>query len=234
MSCYRKKDYEIDATFFSNPGSLALLEDLGPVLGEFLKSFGFGDAATTNLLDRLPSYFVFSLADEWRSNPTYYQAIKETLDSAFPAEKMESEWEHYRQYLQAQIHRPVFSESFSLSQVYVPLRAYYTRKLKATNKASSETEYDVEKVAVDLKSHLLTWVANSNPRDAIRLIKGGPGYGKSSFLKMLAARLAAQGARVLFIPLHRFDLEDKLDQAITDFLRYDKYLTFDPINEGFR
>ncbi len=39
---------------------------------------------------------------------------------------------------------------------------------------------------------------------------------------------------MLFIPLHRFDIEDQLDKAINNFLKFDKYFSHDPINEEDR
>ena len=66
----------------------------------------------------------------------------------------------------------------------------------------------------------------ANKDDAIRLIRGGPGSGKSSFAKKLAHDVAAakfadqsstlRDLRVLFLPLQRFRIRDKLTEAVGD------------------
>jgi hypothetical protein len=58
--------------------------------------------------------------------------------------------------------------------------------------------------------------------DAIRVICGGPGCGKSSFTKIWAAQLAESSPiPVLFIPLHQFECEADLVDAIGTFIRTD-------------
>jgi uncharacterized protein YjbI with pentapeptide repeats len=66
---------------------------------------------------------------------------------------------------------------------------------------------------------LLEWITNNNKDDAIRLISGGPGSGKSSVSKVLAAHIAEQAGdlRVVFIPLHLLSLSSDLTEAINTF-----------------
>ncbi len=233
------KKYFLKSDFFKNPKSFKLLNDIKPTLKEYFSLFGFADHEADNLLDRLNSYFVFSIVNEWRKNTTYYSVLKDIIETPFSeAEKKETEWQVYGNYLQTQIDKPVFSESFSLSQIYIPLRAYYKVKLKKDSKDEprtiekmGESDKNVKRIVVDLDKHLTEWLAKQDKHDSIRIIRGGPGYGKSSFLKMFAAKLAASGKRVLFIPFHRFDIEGKLDQSLRNYLRFDKYLTYDPIND---
>ena len=51
-------------------------------------------------------------------------------------------------------------------------------------------EERVERIAVDLEESLDAWVDKADAQDAMRVISGGPGSGKSSFAKMFAARQA--------------------------------------------
>ena len=95
----------------------------------------------------------------------------------------------------------------------------------------SEEGDTYEKIVVDIESLLLQWINRRDKEDAIRVLRGGPGYGKSSLLKILAAKLASQDKKVLFIPLHRFDLKDDLNRALRDFLAYDRFLSFNPLDE---
>lgn len=75
------------------------------------------------------------------------------------------------------------------------------------------------------------WIRKGDPRNSVRVISGEPGCGKSSFAKILAARLAETGSiRVLFIPLHHFEPSDDLVDAIDDFVRIDRFLTHNPVD----
>ena len=81
----------------------------------------------------------------------------------------------------------MFSEAFGLRQVYVPLRAYYRRK-KTDDDSPDVDRYSkgsqnetFERVVVELEEELDTWIQTADPNDAIRVISGGPGSGKSSF-----------------------------------------------------
>ncbi len=233
------RKYFLKSDFFKKPRNFTLINDIKPTLNEYFSLFGFEEHEADNLLDRLNSYFVYSLVNEWRKNANYYAVLKDIIETPFSeAEKKETEWQVYSNYLQTQIDKPVFSETFCLSQIYIPLRAYYKVKPKKDSKDDisaiekmGESDDKVKRIVVELDHHLTEWLAKQDKQDSIRIIRGGPGYGKSSFLKMFAAKLAASGKRVIFIPLHRFDIEGKLDQAIKNFLRFDKYLTYDPIND---
>ena len=61
-------------------------------------------------------------------------------------------------------------------------------------------------VVVSLQPELERWLREANREDAIRVISGGPGSGKSSFARIFAARVADRNKlKVLFIPLHLID-----------------------------
>ncbi len=129
----------------------------------------------------------------------------------------------------------MFAETFGLRQVYVPLRAYYREREK---EEAGEKEYrdqiseqKYKKVVVDMETALEEWLERGAKDDAIRVVSGGPGYGKSAFLKMFAARLADRNQRVLYIPLHRFEVKDDLKDAIHNFVDYNEYISFDPLDE---
>jgi predicted PilT family ATPase len=54
-------------------------------------------------------------------------------------------------------------------------------------------EQQFVRVVVDLEDCLRQWLQTANKNDAIRIISGGPGSGKSSFAKIFAAHHAATG-----------------------------------------
>ncbi|MEP0830583.1 pentapeptide repeat-containing protein [Microcoleus sp. AS-A8] len=129
----------------------------------------------------------------------------------------------------------MFLESFSLKQVYVSLRAYYKREVEGQPEHKLERgiaeEKQYERVVVDLNSELETWLQEAKPDDAIRLISGGPGSGKSSFAKIFAAQQAEKGEiPVLLIPLHLFKLSDDLVKAVGEFVQLERFLPHNPLD----
>jgi energy-coupling factor transporter ATP-binding protein EcfA2 len=232
-----QEDHYIGFDFLKNPKGLKLLEKVGPVFCGFLVDVGFEPAIADNICHRLDSYFVFALKDEWHDESTYYapliEALKTPLDESV---RKELEWNHYLAYLEKQIDEPVFDESFSLKQIYMPLRAYYKEKIKEKNDGDKvdfqgREEEKVKKVTVKLEEDLMEWLDRADKDNALRIITGGPGMGKSSFLKILAAKLAEQYKRVLFIPLHRFAIKDDLEKAIQRFVKDNGYLSHNPMED---
>ena len=235
---FEKKDYSIGIDFFTSPQKLNLLDDIKPILKKYLGYFDFEKHEITNILTRLDGYFVLSLRKEWGKNPEFYTTLSSIITTPFDtAVEKEIEWNNYFVDIEREVLKPVFSESFSLQQVYIPLRACYKQQKAKTKNEDFETlkdrdEKDKEtKIVVDAEQYLCNWIDKADKADCIRIIHGGPGSGKSSFLKVFAANLAKKKQKVLFIPLHRFDIEGKLDDAIKSFLRYDKYFSYDVIND---
>lgn len=227
----------IEPDFFKYPKKLAVIEKIKPIYNEFLALCGLEETQARNIANRLPSYFVLALTEEWRKNVQEYKIILDALNSPLnEAESKELGWIHYSAWLQKQIDEPMFDESFSLSQVYVPLRAYYKEKIQERGRLvdvdREESQDKVKRVVVDLEKALDNWVNRADKGDALRIISGGPGYGKSSFLKMFAAHQIEKGRiKVLFIPLHRFEVKEDLKDAIRNFVQYDSYLKHNLFDE---
>jgi uncharacterized protein YjbI with pentapeptide repeats len=74
------------------------------------------------------------------------------------------------------------------------------------------------------------WVFQADRDDAIRVISGGPGSGKSSFTKIFAAKQAQNPhVRVFHVPLHLIDPGKDLVAAIQDFTHNHPYISFNPL-----
>lgn len=211
----------IDRRFFERPEKLPLLREIQPLFIEWLQAVGLEAYSAENLAARLPSYFVFALNAEWRKRSQDYRCLQEQLDTPFTkSTEIVAGWRNYRAWLIKQVDSPMFGETFGLKQVYVPLRAYFKQK----------TKHDEEnKVVVDLYENIETWLKSATTETAIRLITGGPGSGKSSFAKMLAAQLASVESKVLFIPLHQFDLNGDLVDSVAKFVERNEFLVENPL-----
>ncbi len=232
-------EISIGPDFFNQPRTLEALRVIQPPFIEWLKALGLSARQAQSVCERLPAYFVLKLHEEWGKNTAVYAPLKEALDTPFTrAAQREAAWQLHTAQLQKAIEEPVFWEAFSLQQVYVPLRAYFETRVKKTkdhhfaeHSRSVPTQEEVTHTLVDLASELNQWLEKGDPRDAIRVVSGGPGSGKSSFAKMFAASQAAKRSfRVLFVPLHRIDFSKPLDEALGEWVSLQFKLTESPLD----
>ena len=232
-----QSELRLDHTFFEQPGELPLLNIIQIPFIQWLDGFGVPTLQAQAICARLRSYFVFTLNEEWVRYPKDYRILQEAINTPFTkASAAEQGWSHYVAWLQKQVDEPMFYEAFSLQQVYIPLRAYYVER---TDHAVQDDDLerhpvrtdDTKRIVVDLEKTLEDWLYQPDPGDAIRVISGGPGSGKSSFAKIFAAKQALRAdLRVLFIPLHQFDPSADLVDAVNRFIQYDSYLTQNPLD----
>nr|WP_199299903.1 pentapeptide repeat-containing protein [Trichocoleus sp. FACHB-262] len=231
----------IDTEFFRVPRQFLLLSQIIPPFEQWLREFVEPEqpAQAQAIAERLPTYFVYALNDEWRKRAKDYDCLKQ-LDTPFTkATEREQAWREYASWLQQQIEEPLLGvAAFGLQKVYVPLRAFYER--------DSENGEEIElgrggkargpkRIVVDLKSELDGWLQRGDKDDAVRVISGGPGSGKSSFTKVFAAELAQQPQfRVLYVPLHRIDPAKDLVAVLSEFTSDDKFLRFNPLDSNHR
>ncbi|MGP1386305.1 MAG: pentapeptide repeat-containing protein [Thainema sp.] len=226
-----ESELTIDAHFFEQPKSLPILVDLQVPLTQFLAPFLANPQQAEAIAARLPSYFVFALEQEWRSRSSEYAILVDSLATPFTqAVRQEQEWRLYRAWLQKQIDEPMFLEPFGLRQIYVSQLAYYRQQQEEKLVSYSSSGKRHERVVIDLEDDLNQWLSTAARNDAIRIISGGPGSGKSSFAKIFAAHQAEHGRSVLFIPLHQFDPSGDLETAVANFIHYDSYLDTSPLN----
>ena len=234
-------DYYLHPDFFEHPENLPFLDHVTPVLKDFLGCFGLKQDEITNILIRFKTFFVLALRTEWVDNNDSYKSLEEIIKTPFdPAIKRNIEWEKYFITLEKQIADPVFNECFCLEQIYIPLRACYKQQQPKPHHENAERtdidelqkeEKEVKEVIVNIDNHIANWINKGNKQDGIRIIHGGPGSGKSSFLKMLAAKLARQKQKTLYIPLHLYDVKADFTIAVNQFFRKTGYFTYDLIND---
>ena len=235
-------EIEIDRAFFKRPAALPLLEKIAAPLEGWLAASGASAPDARNIVRRLPAYFTYALHEEWRARPADYKPLLDALDTPFDqAAERERAWERYAARLQRQVNEPMFGETFGIVHVFVPLCGYFEEEAEdpevgarrsrpaPDEKLRGRNEGGVRRVVVDLAEELITWVERAEKKGAVRVIVGGPGSGKSSFARMLAAQLAAKGTRVLYVPLHLIDPEKDLENAIGRFVREQDLLPENPL-----
>jgi len=221
----------IDSSFFTSPADLPFVGEFANVLAGWLKTRGVADPHALPVIGRFRTYFVFALNDEWRRNRELYAPVKEAIETPFTtASERESAWRWYRAKLDRLTSEPMLGEPYGLRSVFVPLRAYYRSKPVSRLVSERSDAKDDPPTVVDLQATITNWIAAGDPNDAIRLITGGPGSGKSSFARILAAdEAAAQRVHVIFVPLHQLDLADDLSASVADFIKTTGILSYDPL-----
>ncbi|MGF1487411.1 MAG: pentapeptide repeat-containing protein [Prochloraceae cyanobacterium] len=221
--------------FYNNAIDLPFVGKLKTEFANWLKQFIDRDSDINNLKNRFPAYFISALNEQWLSKD--YNCLKERLNTPFSlAEKQAFGWLRYHAWLQKLVEESIFTESFSLKQIYVDLRSYYKVEAeKESNKSYSRSDINEEKkyqkVVVNLDEELEKWLEKADSNDGIRLLTGGPGSGKSSFAKIFAAKIAKKGdINVLYIPLHRLEFAKDLIEAVASFIDFNSYLIENPLD----
>jgi uncharacterized protein YjbI with pentapeptide repeats len=218
--------------FFECPQNFAVVAEIKTPFSEWLQAeFNLKPAPAETISNRLPNEFLYAVYSEFDQHSDKYAKLQTALDNPFSKavekeRKKELSWRRYSAWLQKQVEERMFDEAFGLKQVYVPLRAFYEEKIESddddfgvSNRRYQSVEKNVKRYVVNLQDELQTWLDKADKTDAMRVISGGPGSGKSSFAKMLAATLAETGKiPVLFIPLHLFNPEADVVEAIGKFI----------------
>jgi len=228
------QDLKLDSDFFKHPKQSPVLEAIKPALEQWLERLVRDPQHVDVMVARIPAYFVYALHEEWRQNSSSYAGLEEWVNTPFlQAAAREQGWATYRAWLQKKVEEPMFLEAFGLKQVYVDLCAYYTENKKresAFEERGMQGKPDKERIVVDLKGCLTQWLRQGDRLDAIRLLSGGPGSGKSSFAKMWAAELADQSEiPVLYVPLHLLSDADLID-AVGEFVAIAQLLRHNPLD----
>jgi uncharacterized protein YjbI with pentapeptide repeats len=225
------RPFTIDHEFFDHPRQLPLLSPVKSVFAAWLENFGLNRHAAEGVANRLPSYFTYALHEEWRRNARSFKPILEAFDTPFvKAGEIEWAWMENAAALRRKADECVFDEPFSLFQIYIPLNAYHAEDQK-DRRAAAGSEPEKKKIVVALEAELLQWLAVEAPKSAIRVISGGPGSGKSSFLRIFAAKAAMQNHRVLFIPLHLIDPSREIIDEVGRFLAEQAILPHNPLDQ---
>lgn len=184
--------------------------------------------------DRLDRSIVKGLWRAWQADPDFYTSLESAFTGpAAEAESLQRSWDHHHNWIRHRYYsKPLWFDEergIALADLYVPPRAFCRWEAKeaedmSTGQTRAVSAYDerVPKHAevLDLQSAVNDWLEIDDPRDRIRIVGGGPGSGKSSFARKLAADLAnADGWHVLFIEAQNLtaggDWEDKIGRHLS-------------------
>jgi uncharacterized protein YjbI with pentapeptide repeats len=228
--------------FFARPQDCEVIAEIKDYFDEWLKEeFNLNPAQVETISNCLPSKFEYALYSEYDQHSDKYAKLQTALNSNPFGEAVEKQakkelsWRRYSAWLQKQVEEKMLLEPFGLKQVYVPLRAFYEEKIESEDdnfgefeRKNQRVDKNVKRYVVNLQDELQTWLDKADKTDALRVISGGPGSGKSSFAKMFAATLAESGKiAVLFISLHWFDLNEN-NNLIDDIDRFINLIEFIP------
>lgn len=214
--------HQLSAEFLRNPKSASLYLTMREIVVERRAEIGIKSYySDDDLRGKLDISFTLGVLDVWSGDPAYYGAISEHLDTPVNAAADRAiDWRRYRQRL---IHDFNVSATFgqedsgiAVSQIYISLRAYWEEEgSDARFEKNEDGQLPKSAQGVWLDEALEIFLRAKDPKDWLRLIGGGPGSGKSTTLRALAAKLAAQeGFRPLFIPLQHIGIDGDLRSAI--------------------
>jgi uncharacterized protein YjbI with pentapeptide repeats len=228
----------INEDFFLHPKQSPILSFIRKPFEQWLQNLVKNEAQIQSISACLPTYFVYALHEEWAKDSNYKKLLPEITPFTLAVQR-EQEWALYGALLQKQIEEPMFLEAFGVRQVYVKPCAYYTQKSESKIDyeflSSSYSCREIEtRVVVELWDELLAWLKEGDRTDAVRVICGGPGCGKSSFTRMIAAYVSeTMEISVLYIPLHHFDPAKDLIEAVGDYVSIYQLFSYNPISFDF-
>lgn len=200
---------EVPTNFLAQPASLPLLAQIQPLIEAALVRLGLDGPSSAAAARRLPEKFVGSLYRCGVSEAALHAQAIESLQTLLGSQlavtqRQQLSWAKHRLQVKSKLNAPLLNDRWSLDELRRPPRAYW-RDRAEDGRAVHHVE-DLT-VAFDL------WVDRADPMDALRVVTGGPGSGKSSFVAWWACQ---QSERIpaLVVPLHElhsFDLVAAVD-----------------------
>ncbi len=238
----------IDAGFFRDP-SPRFVEAMTTAFRSQLEEAGMTSVQAAGMARRLRPYFLSRLQAEFRGHREDYARLLGDPATPFDAAvDRERQWLEYETWLARKLHEPLFDETFSLNEVFIPLRCWWYERDKGDvgdgrrhpRPSGADLPASVgrsggarKRKAEALDRVLMQWIDalrfrdHSNPDDAIRVIRGDAGAGKSCSSRRFAVEAQRQAVseptgsrmplRVLYVPLHRYDFLDDLPSALDRF-----------------
>lgn len=151
-----------------------------------------------------------------RQDPHYRPLLDLRNDPTGPSWQVLEDWRLYRAWLISEFRTAsVFDENFAVDQLYVPLNAWHHVKREPDREGGQRKS----RAVVRLDDDTVAWLRCERGGNRLRLVSGGPGSGKSTAMKALAATLVEKGndnrpADVLLFPLQRFQWRSGIVESV--------------------
>ncbi|MEM7734218.1 MAG: pentapeptide repeat-containing protein [Deinococcota bacterium] len=226
----------LDYRFFEQPQDLASIEAVKNALSVWLEKNGVD--SPSDFLKKFKRDFIIDSFFILANNQSKYSKLASFTigNPVYEQYKKEIGRRHHHKLLAEQTNKFLLDdpENPRLCEVYISPRAYYEEEVNdEDDDEKTKIKLVREKHVVKLEDELDSWISNpSGHNDDKRIISGGPGIGKSSFITMFAAKYALlDDIGVLVIPLHRIDrgYERNLSSAINEYVKFHTHLAENPI-----
>ena len=227
-------EIRVPPNFIDNPKRLPLLEPAEKALAAALEAINVPATEARSAAGRLPSHFVYALAKLWQDHPAGFEALQNLLGHRLVrASRQERAWDLYRAFLHRDLDRPLFGEPITLRQLYQPLSGYRVEKPKKRQGEAAPDRKPTHHV-VDLMDCCLEWLASKyDHTDAIRVVAGGPGSGKSSLMKQLAIRTLDEDIPTILLPLQWLNSLD-IQKEVGDYALDKQSFEYNPLERDHR
>lgn len=220
LTLAEQQEILLHPSHLENPPTFRLFQDAGKQLFYELKQNGPG-CSEGELLATFQNCLVEGLNRIRTRCPDYYSPVLEALSGPDArADERRTAWQKYRELLVRRFEdQPLFGEEGStgvrMGQVYQRLRGWWEEEPTSESTSTKRSRHlDM------LDESVLSWLNKDDNADRIRLVSGGPGSGKSTFARSLAASLSLLANwRVVFVPLQRLRGGGPLERRIDEYFR---------------
>ena len=135
-------------------------------------------------------------------------------------------WQRYYDGLSREIEAmPLFNQpedgsGATLGKIFQPLRCFWRERARRPRRDLSDDEVTQETDHIDwLQSMLEVWLDKRSSSDALRVVTGGPGSGKSSSALWFARDVAYTGCvNVFVVRLQGLDVDRPIDAIVDEFV----------------
>lgn len=207
--------------FLADPWTLEVWPVAGEPILTALTDVGIERQRALELCGNLADRFILRLRDNWRIMNLDGDNVRARLSTVGLDEAcaIADAWIRDRETMiwwpKNRSNNAIFEKEFPVSKIYVPLRGF-----EVIDQNESGFDWDAMEIRkkirnkpsariVDLMDEMKMWLNTPEESGVLRFISGGPGSGKSTFSRMLAATIAADPLwRVRYVQLHRLGRSD--------------------------
>jgi len=120
----------LNTDFFKKPQNMECIPFFKEHLKNLLLSMGASETVSQTTVGRFDSCFIYHLYREEREKSGYYAPLFDKIrdDATSPfydSLQQQRTWWNYVAFQKYEIDKPLFEETFSLRQIYIPLNAYW-------------------------------------------------------------------------------------------------------------